>query len=117
MDPFLGEIRMVGFNFAPSGWALCNGQTMSIQQYAALFSLLGTTYGGNGTTNFNLPNLQGRVPIHPGSGAGLSPYVIGQNGGTENVTDADAQPPGQRQQSARHQREPNQWDIGGNRHR
>jgi microcystin-dependent protein len=63
MDPFLGEIRMVGFNFAPSGWALCNGQTMSIQQYAALFSLLGTTYGGNGTTNFNLPNLQGRVPI------------------------------------------------------
>jgi microcystin-dependent protein len=86
MDPFLGEIRMVGFNFAPSGWALCNGQTMSIQQYAALFSLLGTTYGGNGTTNFNLPNLQGRVPIHPGSGAGLSPYVIGQNGGTENVT-------------------------------
>jgi microcystin-dependent protein len=86
MDPFLGEIRMVGFNFAPVGWALCNGQTLSISQYAALFSLLGTTYGGNGTTNFNLPNLQGRVAIHQGNGAGLSPYVIGQVGGAENIT-------------------------------
>ncbi|MGD1074241.1 MAG: tail fiber protein, partial [Bryobacteraceae bacterium] len=61
-------------------------QTLSISQYAALFSLLGTTYGGNGTTTFNLPNLQGRVPVHQGNGAGLSPYVIGQNGGAENVT-------------------------------
>ncbi len=86
MDPFLGEIRMVGFNFAPTGWALCNGQTLSISQYSALFALLGTTYGGNGTTTFNLPDLQGRVPIHQGNGANLSPYVIGQNGGTENVT-------------------------------
>jgi microcystin-dependent protein len=85
MDPFLGEIRMVGFNFAPTGWALCNGQTMSISQYSALFALLGTTYGGNGTTTFNLPDLQGRVPIHWGNGAGLSPYVIGTKGGAENV--------------------------------
>ncbi|MGA3049801.1 MAG: tail fiber protein [Terracidiphilus sp.] len=85
-EPFLGEIRTVGFNFAPTGWALCNGQTLSISQYTALFSLLGTTYGGNGTTTFNLPNLQSRVPIHQGQGAGLSPYVIGQNGGVENVT-------------------------------
>jgi len=85
-DPFLGEIRMTGFNFAPVGWALCNGQTLSISQYSALFALLGTTYGGNGTTTFNLPDLQGRVPIHWGTGAGLSTYVIGENGGTENVT-------------------------------
>lgn len=85
-DPFLGEIRIVGFNFAPVGWALCNGQTMPITQNTALFSLLGTTYGGNGTTTFSLPNLQSRVPIHQGTGAGLSTYVIGQTGGTENVT-------------------------------
>jgi microcystin-dependent protein len=77
---------MTGFNFAPTGWALCNGQTMSISQNSALFALLGTTYGGNGVSTFNLPDLQGRVPIHQGSGAGLSTYVIGQNGGTENVT-------------------------------
>jgi microcystin-dependent protein len=77
---------MTGFNFAPVGWALCNGQTLSISQYSALFALLGTTYGGNGTTTFNLPDLQGRVPIHWGNGAGLTPYVIGENGGTENVT-------------------------------
>jgi len=85
-DQFLGEIRMTGFNFAPVGWALCNGQTLAISQYSALFALLGTTYGGNGTTTFNLPNLQGRVPIHWGNGAGLSPYVIGETGGVENVT-------------------------------
>jgi len=85
-EPFLGEIRMVGFNFAPLGWALCNGQQLAINQYTALFSLLGTTYGGNGTTTFNLPDLQGRVAIHQGNGAGLSPYVIGQQAGTENVT-------------------------------
>ncbi|MFZ1084775.1 MAG: tail fiber protein [Terracidiphilus sp.] len=77
---------MTGFNFAPVGWALCNGQTLSISQYAALFALLGTTYGGNGVSTFNLPDLQGRVPIHWGTGAGLSTYVIGENAGTENVT-------------------------------
>src|SRR6476659_7582144 len=85
-EPFLGEIRMVGFNFAPQGWALCNGQILSIAQNTALFSLLGTTYGGNGTQTFGLPNLQSRVPMHWGQGPGLSNYVIGEQTGTENVT-------------------------------
>jgi microcystin-dependent protein len=83
--PFLGEIRMFGFNFAPEGWALCNGQTLSISQYTALFSLLGTTYGGNGVQTFMLPNLQGQVPIHQGAGGG-STYVIGEAAGSSNVT-------------------------------
>lgn len=74
--PFLGEIRMVSFNYPPQGWALCNGQTMAINQNQALFSLLGTTFGGNGVTNFVLPNLQGRTPMHMGSG-----YALGQSGG------------------------------------
>ena len=85
-NPYLGEIRMFAGNFAPSGWQFCNGQLLSISQYSALFAILGTTYGGNGTTNFALPNLQGRVAIHWGNGAGLSPYVIGQQAGVENVT-------------------------------
>jgi microcystin-dependent protein len=85
-EPFLGEIRMVGWSFAANGWALCNGQLMSISQNTALFSLLGTTYGGDGIQTFALPNLQGRVPIHQGQGPGLSPYVIGQVAGSENVT-------------------------------
>lgn len=85
-QPFLGEIRMFGFNFAPVGWAFCNGQTMAISQNTALFSLIGTTYGGNGVQSFALPNLQSRVPIHQGQGLALSPYVIGQQGGVENVT-------------------------------
>lgn len=85
-DQYLGEIRMTGFNFAPVGWALCNGQTLSISANNALFALLGVTYGGNGTTSFNLPNLQCRVPIHQGSAPGLSPSVIGEIGGAESVT-------------------------------
>jgi len=85
-DPFLGEIRQVGFNFAPTGWALCQGQTLSIAQNNALFALLGTTYGGNGQTTFNLPDLQGRAPVGQGNGAGLSPVVIGEKGGQENTT-------------------------------
>lgn len=85
-EPFIGEIIMFGGNFAPRGWALCNGQLLSIAQNTALFSILGTTYGGDGQTTFALPNLQGRVAIHPGQGPGLSPYVLGQIGGTENVT-------------------------------
>ncbi len=92
-DPFVGEIKMVGFNYAPRGWAFCNGQVMSIAQNTALFSLLGTTYGGNGTTTFALPDLRSRVPIHPGQGTGLSPYVQGQLGGTENVTLTQQQMP------------------------
>ena len=83
---FLGEIRMGGFNFAPRGWALCNGQIMSIAQNTALFSLLGTNYGGNGQTTFALPNLQGRVPIHWGTSASSGQqYVIGEVSGTETV--------------------------------
>jgi len=80
-EPFLGEVRMVGFNFAPVGWAFCNGQALSIAQNPALFSLLGTTYGGDGQTTFNLPNLQGRIPIHQGNS-----FVQGQLAGSETVT-------------------------------
>ncbi len=85
-DPYVGEIRMVGFNFAPIGWALCNGQTLSISSNAALFALLGTTFGGNGTSTFQLPDLQGRVPLHVGNGAGLPAYTWGQSGGSAAVT-------------------------------
>jgi len=92
-QPFLGEIRMFGCNFAPRGWALCNGQILSIAQNTALFSLLGTFYGGNGTTNFALPNLQSRSPMHIGQGPGLSPRDIGEQGGNEGVTLISAQIP------------------------
>lgn len=85
-EPFIGEIRMVGFNFAPQGWALCNGQLLPISSNTALFSLLGTTYGGDGRVTFALPNLQSRAPIHQGTGAGLSPRTMGEMGGEENVT-------------------------------
>src|SRR5581483_6644516 len=85
MEAFVGTILTFGFNFAPSQWALCNGQTMAISQNAALFSLLGTFYGGNGVSNFQLPNLQSRLPIGMGQGLGLSQYVIGQTAGTENA--------------------------------
>jgi microcystin-dependent protein len=91
-NQYIGEIRMTGFNFAPVGWALCNGQLLAISQYTALFSLLGTTYGGNGTNTFGLPNLQGRVPIHVGSN-GSSTYVQGQVGGSENVYLTQSQMP------------------------
>lgn len=92
-SPFLAEIRMFAGNFAPVGWALCNGQLLSISQNAALFSLLGTTYGGNGTSNFALPNLQGLAPMHWGNGAGLSTRVIGETGGTNTVTLSASQVP------------------------
>ena len=83
---YLGGIFMAGFNFAPSGSALCNGQLLSISQNTALFALLGTTFGGNGTTTFELPNLQGAVPIHQGTGLSGTQYVIGQTGGAEAIT-------------------------------
>lgn len=86
MDPFVGEVRAVGFNFAPRGWALCQGQLIPIQQNTALFSVLGTYYGGNGTTTFALPDLRGRAVVNLGQGPGLSNYVQGQVSGTENVT-------------------------------
>lgn len=87
-QPFLGEIMIFAGNFAPRGYAFCNGQQMSIAQNTALFSILGTTYGGNGQTTFGLPDLRGRVPIHSGNsqGPGLSPYVLGEQTGTESVT-------------------------------
>src|SRR5271165_2423943 len=86
MDPFLSQILIWPPNFAPQGWALCAGQLLPISQNTALFSLIGTFYGGDGISTFALPNLQSRVPIHQGQGTGLSPYVIGQIGGVENVT-------------------------------
>lgn len=85
-DPFVAEIRIVGFNFPPRGWAFCNGQLMPISQNTALFSLLGTTYGGDGKSNFALPNLQGSAPMHPGQGPGLSLHDLGETGGVEAVT-------------------------------
>jgi microcystin-dependent protein len=92
-EPFLGEIRMFGFDFAPRGWALCDGRLLPINQNQALFALLGNMYGGNGTTTFALPNLQSRVPIGQGHGAGLSSYVVGQAGGSETVRLTAAQMP------------------------
>ena len=85
-EPFLGEIQIFGFNFAPRSWAMCNGQIMPISQNTALFSLLGTFYGGDGRTTFGLPNLQGQAVNAVGQGPGLSPYVMGENVGTELVT-------------------------------
>jgi microcystin-dependent protein len=85
-SPYLGEILAVPYNFAPAGWTFCNGQILSLQQNTALFSLLGTTYGGNGTTNFALPDLRGRTPISSGNGPGLSQYDLGETGGEEQVT-------------------------------
>lgn len=92
-EPFIGEIRMVGFNFAPTGWAFCNGQTLPIASNAALYSILGTTYGGNGESNFALPDLRGRAPLHVGGGPGLSSYSQGQIGGLESVTLTEAELP------------------------
>jgi microcystin-dependent protein len=85
-DPFVAEIRIFPFNFAPKGWAFCDGQLLPLSQNTALFSLLGTTYGGDGKSTFALPNLQGRAPMHPGQGPGLSLHDLGETGGSETVT-------------------------------
>src|SRR5688500_8593073 len=85
-DPFVAEIRIFPFNFAPKGWAWCDGQLLPLSQNTALFSLLGTTYGGNGKSNFALPDLQGRAPMHPGQGPGLSLHDLGETGGSETVS-------------------------------
>jgi microcystin-dependent protein len=85
-DPFVAEIRIFPFNFPPKGWAFCNGQIMPISQNTALFSLLGTTYGGDGKSTFALPDLQGSAPMHPGQGPGLSLHDLGETGGSETVT-------------------------------
>jgi microcystin-dependent protein len=86
MDPFIGEIIMFAGNFAPRGWAFCDGQLLAISSNQALFSILGTTYGGDGRTTFGLPDLRSRVPLHPGSGPGLPTYRLGQKGGTASET-------------------------------
>lgn len=93
MEPFIGQICVFGFDFAPKGWAQCNGQLLPISQYSALFSLLGTTYGGDGRTTFGLPDFRGRVALNQGQGPGLSMYSMGQSGGSENVTLSTAQMP------------------------
>jgi len=85
MDPFIAEICMFAGNFAPRGWAFCEGQLLAISSHSALFSLLGTTYGGDGRTTFALPDLRGRTPVHPGHGPGLSSYKLGQRGGMVKV--------------------------------
>ncbi|MDA9773785.1 tail fiber protein [Saprospiraceae bacterium] len=86
MDPFLGEMVMFAGNFAPRGWALCDGQLLPISQYSALFSILGTTYGGDGRTTFALPDMRGRNPMHPGNGPGLTPKRLGEKSGNERTT-------------------------------
>jgi microcystin-dependent protein len=92
-DPFVAEVRIFPFNFAPKGWAFCNGQLLPLSQNTALFSLLGTTYGGNGKSNFALPDIQGNVVIGPGQGPGLSLYDEGEVGGTSTVTLLETQIP------------------------
>lgn len=92
-EPYIGTIQAYGFNYAPRGWALCQGQTMAIQQNSTLFALLGTIYGGNGQTTFQLPNLGGRAPVGQGQSPGTSPYAIGQIAGTETVTLTSQQMP------------------------
>jgi microcystin-dependent protein len=86
VDPFVAEIRIFPFNFAPKGWAFCDGQLLPLSQNTALFSLLGTTYGGDGKSNFALPNMQGNAPMHPGQGPGLSLHDLGETGGSDAVT-------------------------------
>lgn len=92
-EPFIAEIRIFAGNFAPRGWAFCDGQLLPISQNTALFSLIGTTYGGDGRTTTALPNLQGRAPMHPGRGPGLTSRRLGENGGSETVTLTEAQMP------------------------
>ena len=92
-QPYIGEIRMFGGNFAPLGWAFCDGQLLAIAQNDALFSLIGTTYGGDGQSTFALPDLRGRIPIHQGQGPLLTPRQIGETGGSETVTLTPAQLP------------------------
>ena len=92
-DPFVAEIRIFPFNFAPKGWAFCDGQILPLSQNTALFSLLGTTYGGDGKSNFALPNMQGNAPMHPGQGPGLSLHDLGETGGSQTVTLLDSEMP------------------------
>ncbi len=95
-DPFVAEIRIFPFNFAPRGWAWCNGQLLPLSQNTALFSLLGTTYGGDGRSTFALPDLQGAAPMHPGQGPGLSLHDLGETGGSDTVTLLESEIPAHR---------------------
>lgn len=106
-DPFIAEIRIFPFNFAPKGWAWCNGQLLPLSQNTALFSLLGTTYGGDGKSTFGLPDLQGRAPMHPGQGPGLSLHDLGEMGGSETVCLIESEMP-----SHSHSLRANTLDIG-----
>jgi microcystin-dependent protein len=108
-EPFLSEVKIVSFNFAPKGWALCNGQLLPINQNQALFSLLGTTYGGNGQTTFALPNLQGRIPIHFGNG-----HTLGEAGGAENHTLIASEMPAHTHTFSASNATPNQGTPAGN---
>jgi microcystin-dependent protein len=92
-DPFVAEMRIFPFNFAPKGWAFCDGQILPLSQNTALFSLLGTTYGGDGKSNFALPNMQGNAPMHPGQGPGLSLHDLGETGGSETVNLLESEMP------------------------
>jgi len=112
MNPFIGEIVMFGGNFAPRSWAFCDGQLLSISSNTALFSILGTTYGGDGRTTFALPDLRGRAPIHPGHGPGLSTYRLGERGGVENHTLTIAEMP-THNHSAASNTDVNVGDTGG----
>lgn len=113
-DPFVAEIRIFPFNFAPRGWAWCDGQLLPLSQNTALFSLLGTTYGGDGKSNFALPDLQGRAPMHPGQGPGLSLHDLGETGGSETVTLLESEIPAHNHQAAMSVRPVNNLNPGGN---
>lgn len=106
MDQFVAEIRIFPFNFAPTGWAQCNGQLLQIRSNTALFSLLGTTYGGDGKSTFGLPNLQGSAPMHPGQGPGLSTYYLGESGGSPTVTLLQSEMPAHTHNLAAHTQDP-----------
>ncbi len=110
MDPFVAEIRIFPFNFAPKGWAWCDGQILPLSQNTALFSLLGTTYGGDGKSNFALPNLQGSAPMHPGQGPGLSLHDLGETGGSETVSLLESEIPSHSHSIMTHAQDP--ADLG-----
>jgi microcystin-dependent protein len=113
-DPFVAEIRIFPFNFAPTGWAFCDGQILPLSQNTALFSLLGTTYGGDGKSNFALPDMQGSAPMHPGQGPGLSLHDLGEIGGTETVTLLQTEIPSHAHTALAHSGFSTQTDPSGN---
>ncbi|HEX8283557.1 MAG TPA: tail fiber protein [Pyrinomonadaceae bacterium] len=113
-DPFVAEIRMFGFNFAPTGWAQCNGQLLPLSQNTALFSLLGTFYGGDGKSTFALPNLQASTPVHSGQGQGLSEYFLGQQGGTQFVTLLESEMPFHNHSFTASEEQANENNAAGN---